>query len=723
MNKQNKTKHRLRTYPFILALTLTAACGLTALTPSTVSAQLASLKTIPVPEPLNIGNYIVNRTAAIQLGKALFWDMQVGSDGVQACATCHFHAGADNRTKNQLNPGTKANDALFGNNLLGLPAPAGGFGPNVNIIASRFPFHKLLNKDLIGDPLQNPANVASDCNDVMSSQGVALNTFVDIVPGNPVDLGTPVPDPVFNLAGVNIRRVEPRNTPSVVNAVYNFTNFWDGRANNIFNGNNPFGPSDPNSHAIINAAGALATELVRIRQSSLASQAVGPPLSEFEMSWQGRTWPKVGKKMLSLRPLAQQTVHPGDSVLGPLADTVTGTGLNTTYEALIKQAFRGKYWGNNLQKVTFDVNGVPSFSLGSPLNTNEYTQIEANFSLFFGLAVQLYESTLVANDSPFDRFMEGAGSQTLQENLGMKIFSGVGGCGACHLGAEMTDVSVGFIQGANPINGVPQPLNKNPLNTNEFMTFFTGTALYDNGFHNICVRPGGDTDPLAPEFLAANEDACRGADSNFNDPVSGVPFPLSFGLLGLWKNGDPTTPLYPPWTAAFYTPYVPPLPIGFRPTDTNPYAGRVANFGSFKTPSLRNVELTGPYFHNGGAATLRQVVDFYTRGMDFPATNVKAADPALLPIGFLIGSSTRKNELVAFLLTLTDPRVKNQTAPFDHPEIFVPIDGRAPVSPGNRAGLLANARFKQIPAVGVGGLPAAGLPPLGTFLGFNPFKP
>ena len=34
---------------------------------------------------------------ALALGKALFWDMQVGSDGLHACATCHFHAGADPR--------------------------------------------------------------------------------------------------------------------------------------------------------------------------------------------------------------------------------------------------------------------------------------------------------------------------------------------------------------------------------------------------------------------------------------------------------------------------------------------------------------------------------------------------------------------------------------------------------------------------------------------------
>ena len=58
-----------------------------------------------VPLPKNLDDFIKDREAAVQLGKALFWDMQVGSDGVQACASCHFHAGADNRSKNQVNPG------------------------------------------------------------------------------------------------------------------------------------------------------------------------------------------------------------------------------------------------------------------------------------------------------------------------------------------------------------------------------------------------------------------------------------------------------------------------------------------------------------------------------------------------------------------------------------------------------------------------------------------
>ena len=40
---------------------------------------------------------------------------------------------------------------------------------------------------------------------------------------------------------VNARTVERRNTPSNINAVFNYRNFWDGRANNTFNGVNPFG--------------------------------------------------------------------------------------------------------------------------------------------------------------------------------------------------------------------------------------------------------------------------------------------------------------------------------------------------------------------------------------------------------------------------------------------------------------------------------------------------
>ena len=44
------------------------------------------------------------KQALLILGKSLFWDQQVGSDG-QACASCHFQAGADPRSINVLIPG------------------------------------------------------------------------------------------------------------------------------------------------------------------------------------------------------------------------------------------------------------------------------------------------------------------------------------------------------------------------------------------------------------------------------------------------------------------------------------------------------------------------------------------------------------------------------------------------------------------------------------------
>jgi cytochrome c peroxidase len=42
--------------------------------------------------------------------------------------------------------------------------------------------------------------------------------------------------------------------------------------------------------------------------------------------------------------------------------------------------------------------------------------------------------------------------------------------------------------------------------------------------------------------------------------------------------------------------------------------GNVLDIGTFRTPSLRNIELTAPYFHDGSAATLKEVVNYYVKG-------------------------------------------------------------------------------------------------------------
>ncbi len=67
-----------------------------------VARPLAPLKSVKVPLPSNLNDFIQDRDAAIALGKAFFWDMQAGSDGMTACATCHWNAGADGRVFNTL---------------------------------------------------------------------------------------------------------------------------------------------------------------------------------------------------------------------------------------------------------------------------------------------------------------------------------------------------------------------------------------------------------------------------------------------------------------------------------------------------------------------------------------------------------------------------------------------------------------------------------------------
>jgi hypothetical protein len=149
---------------------------------------------------------------------------------------------------------------------------------------------------------------------------------------------------------------------------------------------------------------------------------------------------------------------------------------------------------------------------------------------------------------------------------------------------------------------------------------------------------------------------------------------------------------------------------------TFPAVNRVGHRGAAKVPGLRNVELTGPYFHNGGKLTLRQAVNFYTRGGDFPVTNGpnKAFNILNVTSSAQLLSDDRV-ALTAFLLSLTDERVAREQAPFDRPEIFLPVDGRAPDNSGGRASVLAQSTsasscgtticFRRLLPVGAAGHP------------------
>ena len=98
-----------------------------------------------------------------------------------------------------------------------------------------------------------------------------------------------------------------------------------------------------------------------------------------------------------------------------------------------------------------------------------------------------------------------------------------------------------------------------------------------------------------------------------------------------------------------------------------PSSGANADRGAFKTAALRNVKLTAPYFHNGGKATLTDVVAFYSRGGDF--ANPEKAQ-RMQPISF---DAQDTAAVVDFLTNaLTDCRTEKERAPFDHPSLVVP---------------------------------------------------
>src|SRR4029078_6723685 len=120
-----------------------------------------------------------------------------------------------------------------------------------------------------------------------------------------VEAQTYYPDGVFQVGPFETRRVTGRNAPTVINAALNFRNFWDGRANFVFNGVTPFGPRDKDAQIWVedwytNQSGVQVQRAVkayaRIPYAALASQAVGPALSAFEMSGASRAFSDLGRK-------------------------------------------------------------------------------------------------------------------------------------------------------------------------------------------------------------------------------------------------------------------------------------------------------------------------------------------------------------------------------------------------------------------------------------------
>ena len=403
----------------------------------------------------------------------------------------------------------------------------------------------------------------------------------------------------------------------------------------MFNGFSPFGNRDPDAGIFVTAGRSTVATKVRLAldDASAASQAVGPPGSPVEMSCGGRTFADIGRRLLDNLILSRQKIAPTDSVLAAMSGP-----RRPTYRDMVKAAFQPRLW-----------NATQPVSLGGA----NYTQIEANFPLFFGLAIQLYESTLVSDQTPLDAYLQGnTQAMNAQQVEGMNLFVGKGKCVNCHGGPELTNAATRLR--LEPRERIERMLMADNL-----------TTLYDNGFYNTGVRPTA-------------EDLAAGGTDPWGNPLS---FTRQYNTL--LQGGNVPDP-FEVDVCKFEIPLTAAIPCD---ATAKPAVGfRDAVDGAFKTPTLRNIALTGPYFHNGSRSTLKQVIEFYNRGgdrrgedasntsgFDHPAVNQHNGSNLDADMTNLNLTPEEEDALVKFMeVGLTDPRVAWERAPFDHPSLVIP---------------------------------------------------
>lgn len=171
-------------------------------------------------------------------------------------------------------------------------------------------------------------------------------------------------------------QVTGRKTPSAIDAGYAPTLFWDGRAGGTL--------VDPQTNQVVLTNGA-----------ALEVQALGPPLSDVEMSHIGRTWTDIIGDLQGAEPLAL-----AESVPPALSAWIDGRGYGT----LFQEAFGSQ-------------------------------QITASR---IAMAIATYERTLVSDQTPLDQELRGIPSLTPLQRQGQAVFAQAG-CAVCHPGNRFTD--------------------------------------------------------------------------------------------------------------------------------------------------------------------------------------------------------------------------------------------------------------------------------------------
>ena len=193
-------------------------------------------------------------------------------------------------------------------------------------------------------------------------------------PGLPLTAATG--EPLFDAVFGMQRRVTPRRAPTVIDAAFAPELFWDGRAGAVFH--------DPISAAVVLSSNA-----------ALESLVAQPPVNEVEMGHLGRDWSEVVARIESIVPLA----------LSPsLPPALEAWIAGRSYPQLFGAAF------------------------GS-------AEVSAAHTC---MAIASYMRTLVADQTPFDRFLAGdTSAMTSLQQEGRLVFE-VARCDVCHQGANLT---------------------------------------------------------------------------------------------------------------------------------------------------------------------------------------------------------------------------------------------------------------------------------------------
>lgn len=742
----------------------------------------------------SLDELVRDKAAMIALGKAFFWDQQVGSDGQTACASCHFKAGADGRGVSigvalrrmtddpALPDGTEPSRPLGSDELLQmykfrwsgmmdfdrfistlvvramtrLETVAAAGSDSLEAVREELDrislkdsapaqikqqwrrlneaiFRKSEGKPLVGTELLTIAKLtvngllfighatqksaqrqigieeklpelrnrwkgytddqlrgAQELGGILApneSRRLSPNELENSEEKNP----RPMPDtPVPNGAEGSTRKTPApevtrqgirKNTPTVINAALYDRLFHNARAASAFNGYDHLGDeAGRDGYGKWTCRnGRWEKVLIRIPDAALASQATAPLLSSEEMSWFGRQYHHVARKMLDRRPLQFQSISPDDSHLKPY---LKNGRIENTYRDLIKRAFRPEWWCGGR---------VPGVQEQDALTGNklQLDQFEANFSLFWGIALMYYQNELISNTSEFDSMMSlrrqgkslinGKSPDELSRINsilnGFKTFQ-EHACADCHRAPEFADATRATVYG--PLLEFEGPLDAihAETETNELVDFLaSGKPGIDSRIERMPFRPA-----MAPRFYDAGiynvgVTSDRKGTSGFDPGVAGEAW------LNLDSENDALTSIAQRFGQGLVSDLLDrktPVTFSLARRHADEWSSVI---GSFKTPTIRNVELTAPYFHSGDPekhATLDQVLEHYDIALNNLDAENEFLHPALRLEPGAISRETaipdsKRADVIVFLKSLTDSRVRENRAPFDHPTLLIPV--------------------------------------------------